>query len=126
MRLKCGKIDLLAVTCLDQLRQFPVWHAVKAYSLPRSHAGVAARFFAGQPQNHLATKINLGPYRDLEHQAALANYLAKAIAITTVTTHAPRFKERAREHLRDIERTLNVPVAIASFGPSATDKEYLL
>jgi adenylosuccinate synthase len=89
----CGGVDRLAITHLDRLE--PDWQICTAY--------------AGKP-------VDLGPPRDLAHQEHLGKSLLRVQPEYAAVPHEPD------GFLAAIERSLEVPVWIASHGPRAEDK----
>ena len=97
-------IDALAVTCLDRLAEVPTWYVCDEHE--------------GTPQ--LRPSPSSWPARSrLQHQEGLTRSLAKLM---------PRFVRVPNDpegYLRALRERLQIPIAVASFGPTAEDKRWL-
>ncbi len=100
----CGGVDALAVTCLDRLRDEPVWRLANEYVMD----GARVR------------DIEPGPFGDLDYQAALTERILRARAEYVTTT------ERAEvdAHVAAIAAE-TAPVRLISSGPTARDKRWV-
>ncbi len=96
-----GGVDSLALTNLDHFAMFKKSQICTAYEVD------------GVQCNRLVPNPVL---TDLSHQEALTARVTKARPLYEL---APVDSE---SYIKNIERTLNVPVSIASYGPTAADK----
>lgn len=100
----CGGIDALAVTCLDRLRDEPVWRMANAYAMD------------GAPTRDLEP----GPFGDLDYQAALTGQVLRARADYVTTTE----RGDPRAHVEAIAAE-TATVRLLSSGPTAADKRWV-
>jgi len=120
----CGGVDALAVTCLDRLRSEDLWLVCDAYDSPECTVEELNQFFSCVDMWE-AGDIRLGPEHDLDHQRRLTELLMQTRPVYEASSASGDFNSRVKQHLKIIERELKVPVAIASFGPTADDKHVI-
>lgn len=119
-----GGVDALAVTNLDRLSVFPVWRVCNAYIAPQD---VECQVFMPlhdevdgvvASEQHLIQNISPPPTPTLEHQTHLTALLAHC---------RPQYQTLAAGDVEGyidwIAEALGYPVAIHSFGPTATAKQ---
>ncbi|RRR74322.1 MAG: adenylosuccinate synthetase [Candidatus Viridilinea halotolerans] len=114
-----GPLDHLAVTCLDRLAALPELRICTRYSFSDAAAGTSGlggnfRGGLGPPRTPLLQLPIVHP-PDLNHQAQLTATLMHCTAHTEPLHDAQHLLAR-------LSQTLDLPVTITSWGPSATDK----
>ncbi len=105
-----GGVDGLVVSHLDQLDLLPERQVCVAYVM-NSPAYDASRFF--ELDGDLIMAIKPGLRGDLDYQTRLTELLASC---------SPVLELVGGDYLAAIEKRLDCPVAIASYGPTAQDK----
>lgn len=120
----CGGIDLLAITCLDRLRDEHVWNICTHYELAKEDQD-SLLFEEDSTSPGLASEMNLGPFQDLIYQERLTRALERAKPVLRITATPGSFETSVEHHVECIARELDVPVSILSFGPAAQDKKFL-
>lgn len=120
----CGGIDALAITCLDRLQDEHVWNICTHYELAKEDQD-ALLFEEDSASPGLVSEICLGSFQDLVHQERLTRALERAKPVLRITATPGSFETSVEHHVQRIERELDVPVSILSFGPAAQDKKFL-
>lgn len=113
-----GGVDQLVVTGLDMVERLEEWRYADAY---QAADGSEGQSFFDLNADGAAADIKLGPFKDLGYQQRLGAVLASAVT--------PRYCSRSAvsgEAITAIEESLQVPVGITSFGPTAADKHALV
>jgi adenylosuccinate synthase len=112
-----GGVDALAVTHLDQLAHLPSWQVCDAYRF-LGDASSARRFLAFDSAGTV-TDLRPPDYGDYAQGCELAQLLMRCEPIYRAIPTG------AAEALQAIRESLGVPIAIGSYGPTATDKRAL-
>jgi adenylosuccinate synthase len=94
-----GGADALALTHLDVAARTPDLRICRAYRIG----------------DDVVTRLEPGPFRDLEHQSALTAQLGAAVPALD--------NDPPTDWGAEISATLDLPVALFSHGPNALDKE---
>jgi adenylosuccinate synthase len=107
----CGRVDALAVTCLDRLKPFDHWFACDDYETPEGRLH----------------DLPLGAHKDLAHQRKLTELVARATPKYRPTTSASTHDRRVIEHAAAIPWLLGLDEAglLVSTGPTRDDKQIL-
>jgi adenylosuccinate synthase len=92
------RLEGVAVTCLDRLAEEPEWRICTRYED--------------------TTNIPLGPFKDLEYQARLAEQMSQAKPVYEISTTAATQEQRVAEHLSAIEQATGLKVLYTSQGPT--------
>ncbi len=100
----CGRIDALAVTCLDRLRDVAAWRLATRYAV----------------DGHELHDLEPGPRGDLAAQSALTDLVSRATPLYEITTR----EADPYAHL-DALASHTARVALISFGPTTLDKRWL-
>jgi adenylosuccinate synthase len=106
-----GGIDQLVVTGMDRMDS---WQYCQRYQVPSGDDRTAFFYFDTDGN---AQTINVGSFADLEYQGRLTEYLSDCRPVY----HQSDMVDD-RRLLSVIEETLDVPIGLTSYGPSATDK----
>ncbi len=122
----CGNTDELAITGLDRLAALPTLKTCNRYRLLGDHPD-ASQYF-NLAADTIVTGIKLGVQGDLNHQARLTKLLQSCSPIYQTTSALPDMSPRKSlgDLLQTVEASLGLPVAIASYGPTAADKRALI
>ena len=117
-------VDALAVTNLDRLASLPAWKLCDAYHYQGPGEEDLSTYFEMQASS--ITHIKVHQPANLAHQEQLTQHLWHC-APDYQTFHPSDTinKEQAYQYLAQIEQSLQCPIAIASFGPTASDKTIL-
>lgn len=118
-----GGAEELVITCFDQIANLPEWKICTAYRLPDGDYDRDKFFHLDPNDRSLATGIRLGPEKDLEHQAKLAEILMHCTPVYGLTIRGT-FEERVEGFINMIERDLKVRVCLTSFGPYSQDNRW--
>jgi len=110
----CSQIDKLVITGLDRAESLPVWKIANNYEIDN----MAEQFFS--LQNKLAKDIKLGPRGDLDYQQKLGEVLMTSVPVYTEYENVSRM-----EMANIIQNSLDTPVGIISYGPTANDKDFV-
>ncbi len=94
-------VDALALTHLDVAARSADVRICRAYRIG----------------DRVVTRLEPGPFRDLGYQTALTDQLSAATPVLD--------QEAPADWVAEISATLDVPVALTSFGPTAADKRSL-
>lgn len=114
-----GRVDMLAVTCMDRMEVLPEWQVCDRYSYEGEISEELTKYFtSGTTGTHAPiTRIRVKPDRtDLIRQEALTRHLFRC---SPKLTTAPRDIEG---YLSLLEEKLRVPVGIVSSGSTANYK----
>lgn len=115
----CGQVDSLAITNLDRFARVPNRKLCVGYHVPkdmRLDPALCNTVASDDPRFLSISSLNAKTVlTDLGHQAALCALLQN---VTPIYEDAPA----EAQYLARIERELNVPITIASHGPTARDK----
>jgi adenylosuccinate synthase len=119
-----GPVDALAVTNLDRLASLPAWKLCNAYYYQAADEAEIAPYFEAQGSSMKAIKVHQPA--NLTHQEQLTQHLWRCTP-HYATIHPSRTldttnREGVYQYLAQIEQSLKCPIAIASFGPTASDK----
>jgi adenylosuccinate synthase len=108
-----GRIDSIAVTCVDRLKDLPIIKLCYAYECNNPNAN---KYF--DIKDNLVYNIKLNKPVDLKYQENLGRILEDCKPLCHEFTlgyeHIPKL----------IQRELGVPVSITSFGKKYTDKQF--
>lgn len=121
-----GHLDYLALTHLDRLSTIPAPQICTAYRYQGPPDDLPAYF--EHVAGHIKSIIVHSPV-DLSHQEQLTKRLWSCLPRYQSLATLPgcqHSSERQFAYLKLLEAELNVPVAIASYGPTAIDKKCLL
>ncbi len=111
--------DYLAITCLDQLLRLGSWRSCVSYRVPNE---VAAFFDVTEGY---ASRIRVAGQRgDLDYQSELTAALGTVNPCYQSWSGVESLADFG-DYLAWIIQELRVPIRIASFGPTATEKEAL-
>ena len=117
-------VDALAVTNLDRLAQLPGWKLCEAYHYQATGDEDLSPYFVGQAYS--ITSIRVHRPANLAHQEQLTKRLWRCMPhYQTMYPTKPidtDLREEAYKYLAQIEQSLKQPIAIASFGPTASEK----
>ncbi len=119
-----GPVDALAVTNLDRLAAISVWKLCNAYHYQAAGEEDIAPYFETQGPSIKAIKVHHPA--NLAHQEQLTQRLWRC-APHYETFHPSRTLDTTNRediylYLAQIEQRLKCSIAIASFGPTASDK----
>ncbi|MEO7020821.1 MAG: adenylosuccinate synthetase [Ktedonobacteraceae bacterium] len=115
-----GKLDYLAITHLDRLETLPAWQICTAYRYQGAAADLSASF---EQASDRLTKMNVQRPIDLAHQEQLTQNLWSCIP--EYHTFSPKVGRRLAQDNASfslLEEQLSAPIAIYSYGPTASDK----
>jgi adenylosuccinate synthase len=118
------KLDCLAVTHLDRLEAMPIWKLCTAYHYQGEQKDLSNYF---EQKDSALTKIKVCQPPNLIHQEKLTNKLRACMpAYQTLTPRSgQRFSREERDaYLSLLAEKLALPIAIASYGTTAADKQY--
>lgn len=115
----CEGIDALVVTGLDRMAERDTWLVCDRYRLHEPHAD--ASDYLGFDAAGLVRSLKLGTYRDRPYQARLTEQLSSCRPVYSALT-VQDTAGRQDELLWTIEDRLGLPIALASFGPTAVQK----
>ncbi|HEY7125318.1 MAG TPA: adenylosuccinate synthetase [Ktedonobacterales bacterium] len=121
-----GHVDCLAVTNLDRLAALPDWKVCAAYQYQGDSADDLARYFEVEGRTIKRIKMRQPP--NLAHQERLTTLLSGCAPLyqSFIPAHAGvSAHEDTARYLALLEQHLKVPVAIASSGPTTSDKALL-
>lgn len=110
----CGQIDKLVITGLDRAQELAVWKIANDYS----DDNLKERFF--DMANGLVNDIKLGPRGDLDYQQKLGEQLMMARPVYSEYNNVA-----ALDIAKIIQDSLNIPIGIASYGPTANEKKFM-
>lgn len=119
-----GPVDALAVTNLDRLATLPAWKLCNAYRYQAAGEEDLSPYFEAQGPSIKAIKVQQSA--NLTHQEQLTQRLWRCTPHYQ-TFHPSRTletttREDVYQYFAEIEQRLKCPIAIASFGPTASDK----
>ena len=119
-----GQVDALTVTNLDRLTSLPTWKLCDTYNYQAAvNEGLSTYF---EVQDSTIQRIKVHQPANLAHQEHLTKRLWHCTPhYQTIHSTGPmdtNKREDAYEYLAQIEQNLKRPIAIASFGPTASDK----
>ena len=119
-----GSVDALAVTNLDRLASLPAWKLCDAYHYQATGDEDLSSYFEMQEASITSIKVNRPA--NLAHQEQLTKRLWRCMPHYQ-TVHPTRTvdsiqREDVDEYLAQIAQSLKQPIAIASFGPTASEK----
>ncbi len=121
-----GSVDCLAVTNLDRLPHLPTWNICGAYTLHGAPEETLDSYFV--MQERAITQIKVHRPADLAHQEQLTQWLGCCRPSYQTAYPGNRSDLKTREdidaYLALIEQSLQRPIAITSFGPTASNKCY--
>lgn len=112
------QVDRLVVTGVDLAQRLENWQYADTYRLT---GRLEAAAFFDQSSDGVLTDIRLGAFGDLGYQARLGSALTSDVAPVYCSQSAV-----SGGIISAIEESLQVPVGIASFGPTAVDKHALV
>jgi adenylosuccinate synthase len=115
-----GELDYLAVTHLDRLETLPEWRMCVAYHYQGERTNDLSTYFQHNDRSIRALWVQRPP--DLTHQEWLTSLLQSCLPIYQHLTPGVSLAESQASYLSLIEEKLAVPLAIASYGPTARDK----
>jgi adenylosuccinate synthase len=118
-----GELDYLAVTNVDRLEAIPEWKICHAYNYQGAGEDLSTYF---ELERERLTSIKLPPSIDLSHQEKLTSrlWLCKPEYQSLSPGSGTRFSEEDKAaYLSLIEKSLSIPIAITSHGPTALDKQ---
>ncbi len=121
-----GRVDCLAVTNLDRLAELPDWKVCAAYRYQGETAEDLAHYFEAEKET--IHHINVCPPPNLAHQECLTTLLSDCTPLYQSFLPAQTglgTRETALQYIATLEQQLQASVAIASFGPTASDKALL-
>jgi adenylosuccinate synthase len=117
-----GKLDYLAVTNIDRLRDIPEWKVCNAYHYQGKERDLSTYF---ELERKGLKKIKLSPSIDLSYQEELTRRLwwcEPAYQSFYPGSRTRFFEEDSAFYLSSVEEGLSVPVGITSYGPTSVDK----
>ncbi len=120
-----GQLDYLALTNIDRMAMMPEWKICNSYSYTGEQTDLSP-FFIHEAGN--ITKINVQQPIDLVHQENLTQKLWSCTPdyLTLPPTSGRQYTQEDKEsYLSLIEKALEVPIAITSYGPKAEDKQWV-
>lgn len=115
-----NSVDYLAVTNLDRLAQLPAWNVCDAYTFHGPAEETLANYFVLEGANII--QIKMPQPADLAYQEQLTNLLWRCNP--SYQTVQARSQGDMDAYLAHIEHSLKHPIAIMSFGPTASKKCY--
>lgn len=119
-----GSVDALAVTNLDRLASLPTWKLCDAYHYQETGDEDLSSYFEGQASS--ITSIKVHRPANLAHQEQLTKQLWRCMphyqTIHSRKAEETPSREDVQEYLAQIEQRLKRPIAIASSGPTASEK----
>ncbi len=121
-----GRVDGLAVTHLDRLAELPDWKICTEYEYQGQVPDDFADYFQARGRTIQQIKVCQPP--NLAYQERLTQLLWNCAPIYQAFTpqrSGASAHDNAEEYLALIEHWLKVPAAIASFGPTASEKALL-
>lgn len=121
----CPSVSSLAITNLDRLASFNAWHVCDRYRVPDVRASDAELLRLDAKSSQLVHEIQSRPPEDLDFQERLGNRLRELEPVYSSSATAIHLPERAEQHASYISDRLQRPVSCLSFGPRATDKQFL-
>jgi adenylosuccinate synthase len=110
-----GLVDGLVLTNLDRINCLPEWKVCERYQAPYS-TGKLDKFFDLRGKNITGIKVPSDP-TDLARQQELTGLLSSLQPVFQAPT------SDINSYTQHISRALGLPIAIASFGPTALDKQ---
>jgi len=114
-----GRVDGLAVTNLDRMADFPEWQVCDAYQFPGPNPSGVADFF--ECQGALCKNIRLpAAPTDLSKMEQLTRLLMQMQPV--YRAYAPACPRQPAEYAAHIGACLGLPLAVTSYGPTASDK----
>lgn len=119
-----GKLDYLAITNIDRLEMIPEWKICTAYHSQGEQKDLLVYF--EQDERGRINKMKVCRPTDLAHQEKLTHRLWSCTPdyLTLSPTSGGRLsKEDRATYLSLIGEKLSVPIAISSYGLTATDKQ---
>lgn len=121
-----GGVDALAITCIDQMYDFPSWDLCRAYRFASSGDDDGLLFELNSSGDAVGIKLN-PTLTDLERQERLTSRLLECIPVYQPYSPIRGLwdEESYQLYLKVLEETLGTPVAIGSFGPTALDKRLI-
>jgi adenylosuccinate synthase len=109
-----GRIDALAITCLDRLRDLPrnMWNFVTEYETERSRVLDLQQRAKGPPS--------------IESSERLCQIMSESVGIprTIGVEHLFTFAQAAMAYAENISLKCQKPIDILSFGPKYTHKDW--
>ncbi|HLV97976.1 MAG TPA: adenylosuccinate synthetase [Ktedonobacterales bacterium] len=121
-----GLVDYLAVTNLDRLAQLPAWNVCDAYTCHGSTEETLSDYFVMQGAS--ITQIKPPQHPDLARQERLTQLLwhCRPSYHTVHPRKGPGgdVREARDVYLAHIEQSLQRPIAVTSYGPTASQKWY--
>ncbi len=119
-----GSVDCLAVTHLDRLSQLPAWNVCDAYSFQEPAKETLDTYFVMHGTS--ITQIKAQQPADLAHQERLTQLLCQcrpSYQTVLLRKESDRDAQEAKDtYLARIEQSVKCPIALTSFGPTASDK----
>lgn len=119
-----GSVDCLAVTNLDRLLELPTWNLCDAYTLAAPAEEPLDTYFA--QRGNLITQIKAHRLADLDHQERLTRLLWQCHPVYQHVSSQEESLDRQAalsSYLALIEQRLKRPIALTSFGPTASAKQ---
>jgi len=114
-----GPVDALAVTHLDRLPDLESWFWCDRYQYHGSET--LDDFFECDERG--IKEIRVGNMADLSHQAALTRRLLQCTAQYSAVNLPSHPAARADNYLHLLEQALQIPIRLASYGPTANEKQ---
>lgn len=116
-----GQLNCLAVSHLDRLKIIPEWKICVAYQHVGRESGLSEFFIINDGK---IVGIKAKPDPDQSHQEKLTKLLFHCRPIYRTIEDGIILPKRSDDLLAIVERSLNIPVALTSHGPTADDKHY--
>ena len=121
-----GKPDYLAITNVDRLDALPMWKLCSSYSYQGEQEDISSSYF--ERESNSVKRIKVQRTVNLAHQEQLTSRLWSCVP--EYLEPFPEFNKgrstaERTAYLSLLEELLSVPIAIASYGPTAGEKQYL-
>lgn len=117
---QCPDVTDIAVTCLDRMKAIEEpWHICDGYIVAEEDREFFKMKSKGTRASDVGKAVSLGPNGDLAYQERLTR------ALFRVATRLLSGGRSDEQYVQAIERQLERPVNITSFGPTADDKRWL-
>jgi adenylosuccinate synthase len=119
----CDGLDALVVTGLDRLSSLADWQYCVQYSSSEMMPADTVNYFNTTTDGSISS-IKLGVYGDRSYQSRLTELVSQCSpSYQTIPSSGSNTQEQERELLRTIQDSLGLRVSIASYGPTAVDKQ---
>lgn len=113
-----GKLDGLAVSCLDRMDKLPVWQAANSYSY-QGHRLVSSNF---EYQDREIKSIRMFSHPSIMKQKEITKILMDCSPTYEELSPKGSTEQSALQYADKLAATLELPLSVASFGPTRKDK----